>query len=363
MTIGEFLLCRDEGLTTHGWPRRRVGDLAITLGLPEADNWYPFGLTPRRGVRRLLPNHWLSLRDWSTVRHWPTDEVPGHRLSSAEVAATVAAVARRHLGAVCSAFRVHFPLTGGRDSRMLLECARAHTPRLSAFTMRLQHRFGEADAEMAPRVARLAGLEHRLLPYRQATAEQKAEWLERTGHCVAGRTLEACAMTLPLESAADTFHVGGVAGEAGRAVHWWPQDGPDTRLTAQDLLQRLRVPEIPPFLAGAEEWLAELKGFDACSILDLAHVEVRLGGWGGPLTQGELADRPIRLMWPLAHRQTFGAWLRLAPEARRASDWVEETIRQEWPELLRLPFNRLSALGHLRFHLRNGRRILSRNSA
>lgn len=45
-------------------------DLIETLGIPERNGVYPFGLTPRRGVRRLLPNFALDITTWEATRCW-----------------------------------------------------------------------------------------------------------------------------------------------------------------------------------------------------------------------------------------------------------------------------------------------------
>ena len=50
--------------------RDRV-ELALAIGIPYTEGMYPLDMTPRYGVERVLPNHYLDLRSWRTVRHWP----------------------------------------------------------------------------------------------------------------------------------------------------------------------------------------------------------------------------------------------------------------------------------------------------
>ena len=45
--------------------------LVQALGLPIKDTWFPFGLTARTDIERLLPNRALDLATWSTARLWP----------------------------------------------------------------------------------------------------------------------------------------------------------------------------------------------------------------------------------------------------------------------------------------------------
>ena len=49
-------------------------DFERALGFPDRDGWFPFGLTSRPNVRRLLPNHALNLSTWTASRHWPTPD-------------------------------------------------------------------------------------------------------------------------------------------------------------------------------------------------------------------------------------------------------------------------------------------------
>jgi hypothetical protein len=43
----------------YDWDRETI----VSLNMPESDRWFPLGLTPKKRVRRLLPNHCLDLND------------------------------------------------------------------------------------------------------------------------------------------------------------------------------------------------------------------------------------------------------------------------------------------------------------
>jgi hypothetical protein len=53
------------------YPCERDEELIRTYGMPESGRFYPAGLTPFKGVTRLLPNHYLDLDRMTTYRHWP----------------------------------------------------------------------------------------------------------------------------------------------------------------------------------------------------------------------------------------------------------------------------------------------------
>ena len=50
-------------------------ELIDQVMIPGTDNWYPFGLTSRYGVERVMPNHYLDLNSWEVIRHWPQEEI------------------------------------------------------------------------------------------------------------------------------------------------------------------------------------------------------------------------------------------------------------------------------------------------
>ena len=51
----------------HDWDE----EIIRILRMPNSGLWYPSGLTPKNSVARLLPNHFLDLSNWKSVRHWP----------------------------------------------------------------------------------------------------------------------------------------------------------------------------------------------------------------------------------------------------------------------------------------------------
>jgi hypothetical protein len=94
-------------------------ELIAALGMPESGLWYPAGLTPKEGVRRLLPNHYLDLDTWTAVRHWPSaaSDLQVEPNSRRGVDIIVDAM-ERTLAVITARYPVQVTLTAGRDSRM-----------------------------------------------------------------------------------------------------------------------------------------------------------------------------------------------------------------------------------------------------
>jgi hypothetical protein len=88
--------------------------------------WYPCGLTPWRNLRVLPPNHYLDVDGWTIRRHWPTSEPTSvsNRSQCLDVVEAIAARITGNIRAVVDTYPTVMTLTAGRDTRMLLSCAR-----------------------------------------------------------------------------------------------------------------------------------------------------------------------------------------------------------------------------------------------
>jgi hypothetical protein len=307
--------------------------LAAAVGMPDQDHWYPAGLTAHRGVERLLPNHCLDLTTWRPVRTWPGGGPPAPRHPE-DAVAEIAAVARDALRAVADARGGLLSVTAGRDSRLLLACARDALDRFELFTFSSGEH--SVDVHVARRLARRAGIAVRELRTVAPTPAQDEAWLRRTGHCVGGtiREIHPTLAELPPERVV----MPGMAGEVARAYFWRAGDERAGRVEAADLVERLHLPLHERFVDAVAAWLAPLEGLPVPFVLDLAYVELRLGCWSGPQSYG--SDAYGDTLVPLAHREIFEAMLALPEDYRRAEQLAVDVCREAWPELLELPFNR-----------------------
>jgi len=312
-------------------------ELIRVMDIPRKDNWYPFGLTPRYSVERLIPNHYLDLSSWKAVRHWPSGEIETEEDTEKAVLEITQKLKANILG-VCEHYPLHMSLTAGQDSRMLLACAREILEQVVFFTFATPYAQGRLDCRMARRLAKRLSLDHRVIPFEKPTETDRREWLHRTGGCVSGSwQYVRCYGCLD----ADRAILLGTAGELGRAYHWRRGETPSTPVSASDLFQQLdrylTIPKIAEIEARAGQWLDELPTRNSLRIWDLLYLEQRDGCWAGPFFYG--LQGGAFFMSPYSHRGVLERMLRLPPAYRRDNMLSQDVIRGQWPALLQFSFN------------------------
>lgn len=331
-------------------------DVRTLFGIPDRDNWYPFGLTGYRNVRRLLPNHGLSLRTWQALRHWPRpSDLAAGPMSVEDAAACVVERTRAAVDAIASRHALVLPLTAGHDSRLILACARRHARDVWLVTTDGHPVTGAIDGSVARRLARRHGLAHEVQQITPASEAEMAAWSLQVGGAAGGAARRNVATTNAW--ARRGVQLAGMGGEVLRAFYHGRASARalERGLDVGGLLDVIRLPGSPAVEEAGSEWLAGLPDLSHEHLLEVLYIEQRLGCWAGPMRHG---GRGVRF-WPMAHRDVAALAFRLPLDAKQASAVHREAIRQAWPELLREPFNepvgwaaaRLgvrSALGRLR---------------
>lgn len=315
--------------------RDRV-DLALAIGIPYTDGMYPLDMTPRYGVERVLPNHYLDLRAWRTVRHWPKRPLEAEA-SVEEAIADIASLVKRNIGAVVAATPTYLKLTAGWDSRMLLACSKEWAPRLELFTAEIGDEGAATDCDTARRIAKRLGLRHRVLPREQARDEDLEEWMFRIGYSTSEqRGWRAVTMYKRLPGGHAVL--AGNAGEIARAYYWNDADAETTEITPERLVGHCDCPLEEEPLQRARAWLDSVPTRNAFDILDLFMIEQDVGGWASVVQYAECD--PGFAIFPLCHRGIVERMLALPASYRRMGRMAQDIIAREWPALLDWPVNR-----------------------
>jgi hypothetical protein len=140
------------------------------------------------------------------------------------------------------------------------------------------------------------------------------------------------------------FYLPALGSEVGRGRYWSRHDDPNTPLRASQLVRRLGLPCHPQLVAAARRWLRGVGIADTLQVLDLLHIEQRLGCWAGVTAYGD-ANGPARIQ-PFSNRRIFELMLSLPAEMRRQDGIPQALIARFWPELLAFPVNGLAVPGH-----------------
>jgi hypothetical protein len=334
ITSSIFLIPDAEG---HRDNRR----YAASFDNPTSNWMLPVGMTPRMDVERLLPNHYLDLASWKAFRHWPKTSLS----ETTDVAQTVAEIGNLvagNISAVARAVPIQMSLTAGRDSRMLLACARPWASQTSFFTSALPDRTGRLDVHVAQRLAKTFGLSHRVLPFLESSEADAAKWLYRTSMSVGEkRGLEAFRTEMQMESG--RAYLPGMGGELARGFYWDLVDGlpdpDDPDCLAKALLTCMNAPIDRHTLARMTTWMSGLPASRAWDLLDFFYLEQRLGCWAGAWGYA-YADVVRFESWPVNSRRLTALILSLPYEYRAVGRLHDEVIRSRWPELLDFSYNK-----------------------
>ena len=320
-------------------------ELARAIGIPDTEGQYPLDLTPRYGVERILPNHYLDLGNWATARHWPSE--PLDEVASIEAAVgEIATIIKRNIGAVVAASPTYLPLTAGQDSRALLACAQGHGPKLDLYTLQIGDRGAAIDCDTAQRIARRFGLQHRVVPLEQATEADLEEYMSRISYASGEmRGWQTATMLKRLDEGHAILE--GHLGELARGYWWHGDDSESPDISPERLIQSCLCPEDEITLERARRWLQGLAGTKAIRVLDLFYIEQDMGCWAGLLPYAEC--HAGFHVFPLNHRRIIELMLTLPTTYRRSGLLQRDIIAREWPALLDWPFNQFVGASHLRF--------------
>lgn len=329
-------------------------DLIDQLGLPWNSGTFPFGMTSRHGVERLLPNHHLDLCTWTTLRHGPRPRYERGELDVEETAERLGSIVRRQIDAIMDHSPCYLPLTAGSDSRLLLACAGHRRDELALYTADIADLGGATDVATAAAIADRFGLRHQRVPMVRPTAADVDRWLYRTGCSVGeprGMSASATYSTLDRSRA----RLNGQIGDFARNVYRLPDDREDTRLSVERIAlqaasqhhvdwrtavrpSKVRFALTPEVLARAERWLEGVDESDALRVLDLAYIEKALAAWAGVWVYAEYFG-PGFTIFPMCHSEVTALIMGLPDDVRRDETFNRTVIAQRWPELLDVPVN------------------------
>lgn len=331
-------------------------ELVHLMNIPEEDRWYPFGVTPVVGVERLLPNHRLDLQTWKAIRYWPLPADLGAAPVTVEEAVDIVRKCLRDaIDALAAEDPLQIGITAGYDSRLILACARRHAPTMVSATNIMHPTTRKIDHHVARRVARIAGMPHEIRKPQEATAEERADFVDQTGLSAAGARYDHIALMNAFGTERVLLYGHGSDVIRGTYHKRLKHQGIslDRYRDPGVMLALLKCPRHSSFVEAHGRWVAGLPSCSGAAAWSLAYQELREGCWAAVLAQSGVY-RPV---WPFAHRDLLRLMLCLPLEAQHSMAVFRGVIAAEWPDLLRVPFNDAVGLARVR---RNAGEILGR---
>ncbi len=297
------------------------------------------GLTGDAHVRRLLPNHYLDLAGWQSVRHRPQKGAGVVRRAHIDDSIEpIIRHVRNCLNALMEDGPAYLGLTAGRDTRMILACLPPeHRQRVELITFDYNDgAWGtRADVYVSQRVALQVGLAHRVMRVEESSSAVKENYLRQIGWAGGSgkaRDFRRAAMSLDSNRA-------WVTGFGGLAFwRYGPADGRGLP-TLEELLQPTGHPLDDEFRAAVKRWMDELGTDDPDVMTDCWHIENRVGSWVGPHLYG-MASFAANVI-PFSHREIVEAAHQVPLEYRRPRKQrrVEEAVvRAALPALAEIPY-------------------------
>ncbi len=337
-------------VTTPGLLNRYlVGHQALSLkhAIEDGANnyWYPFGLTPTHKIKRLLPNHLLTLDSSTTKRIWPTKHEIGEFTKPqprhpdlSMIAATLATEFERIVQSSNTPPYLH--ITGGYDSRIALATSIAIDQKLPLVAIDFDNANCRRDIKIARQLAKICNRSLDIRNLYDLKTTDAVEWQLATGGLVQD-TIGKLPTTQKRWSRTEE-QIAGTGGEVGRAFYWSIADINRPKPSAQQLLERLNIPCHPQIVDAAEQWLKSTPDLPAHCIYDLAYIEQRLGCWAGANMPGIVQQTPPHS--PFISRRLFTYFMSLEPRYRAKQQFAKDLIDLLAPELSNIPFNRVSGL-------------------
>lgn len=306
---------------------------------------FPASASSFRGLKHLLPNHWLDLKTGRSQRYWPV--APLEVLSPEAAIDRLGTLMSGQIRAAATRFDLAITLTAGLDSRLLLAAARGVADHCSIMTLR-QGKMPDhhADIEIPARLLKRLGLSHEVVRATSTMTPEFSLHFKRNvylAHDHYGHDAEAILKHYGRTKAVLT----GSAAEVGRSPFRSKLPHADYVRFTPELLAWLEYSSTHPFLVSHfREWLADASQQKHVKLLDLFEWEQDYGNWLA-MTQLEFDCAWRENFTPYNCRQVLATLLGVSEQYRKPPDYLlfRRAIQKAWPELLQEPINPHATVG------------------
>lgn len=316
-------------------------ELRDVYQIPETYGWYPFGLTPYVGIRRLLPNHSLCLETGDCTRFWPkTDLILEESDKPNEVTSKIATLVQEATSAIINGGKGYCHITAGYDSRMVMAATKPYSASCMYETVSTTKGCLTLDCRIAQMIVQDLDLQHEFIEYIEPEEQDINDWLYRTGYCIFDSVTN-----LATTAARNDRHYHALMGTCAdilKAKHWTNFVPNADDHGAEQLLIKLGHPACQTTIIAAKQWIENLPVKTGEVFWDIVHIEQRYGCWAGPSVYGHNVSYPS--LSPFNSRQIYNLMMSLPKDYRKSLRFVDDFINILWPELANYPYNRARVL-------------------
>ena len=327
-------------------------------------SWFGDG-TIYKGIRHLLPNHYLDLADGTVHRYWPRDPI-GHASLDKDFVDDLAHYISGCLEAAANRFELMIPITAGWDSRVLLAASKRISSKVFYYisTMNMLPR-NHQDVAVPSRLLEKLGLPFNIIDpdpedddqYRQIYFKNvtQARSLPKSltihhffKHCqgmvnVSGNGAEIGRGMLSsfyrsLFEASQSVSETGIVG----TFHYKHDRQDQFPIGPRGFATVYGFGEVDYVVNAIGGWMAEC--VPICSqygldISDMYHWEQRLGNWGAMYQAEE--DIAVEVLWPFNIRALLVKMLSVEITFRRPPQYLlyRKLATHMWPKVLSEPVN------------------------
>ena len=309
--------------------------------------WYPFGLTPYIGLRRLLPSEVLTFgRNCCAILSAPRLVIPGFpRITAQDICVHVA----EYVACFSTDGELSSHLTAGYDSRMVMAAILKSGIDANFITISAKGSGAKIDVHVAKRLANKIGVEHETIIYEEPLADEVSECLGRVGYCINDAVISLCRTVKNNDTG--RFTLTGACGEVGRSFYWMGGDIGSIGLDPSSLIKRLGFKESSLLISEAKQWLSRFSENEKRTyILDNAYIDLRLACWAGPSMPGHLIPKPT--ISPFNSTLVYRSMLALDEGYRYSQRFATDFISAGSVNLLSEDFNRVSGIARI-FYVKN----------
>lgn len=339
-------------------PDPEAAEYAAAMGRVDPEYRWPVDATAFREIRKLLPNHYLNLRDGIAIRFWPHEPLMPRSVN--QCVEEVAPLIKGMLAAAANRYELAVAVTAGIDSRVVLAACRDIKERLRFVTVKQWHaRQDHPDLQVATALLKHLGLPHDVV---QASAPTSSDFQSVYKASVFGAhdhyapDVEAILRYYNRERVVVT----GSGGEIGRCPFREYLPLFDRKRITPAYLSKIAFGRAHPFAERHfARWMATLGTSRMVNTLDLFEWEQECGSWIA-MTSLEFDIAWKDIFTPFNCRDVLVSMLATPPSCRKAHEHglFHKIAAALWPETLDLPVNPHMRLSSVKRYLRGANELL-----